>query len=502
MRQQKGGEVSWFKWLVVGLVSFGLSCGFTQPLPQVTANGSTQVPINNTGNTCTLLPGSKTCADSTPCKTDPTGASICLAGVTPPPGGFNVTQTCWQYSYGFSCQNPTMTDSCTAYESNPNCKVVGSTCADTITETGVCDDWNYTYQCQTQAAVTSQQLTCSNGITVGPNSQTFNASVLTTPANTNNTFLNAAIASEIANEGQSYAAAGELMFYGTPENCTKGYFGIKNCCKTAPGAQSNSQIAGLVFANGLQVAKYSGQMLIDTVSPYAYDAMYNLGIWTTAMDTAMVMGQAGNVGTSLASGGLTLGAYGLSYVSSGSFVDGSGLFGGNIQIGSDFADGGFLEFNPYILAAEIAVTVITDLMKCSSGEQLLALHRGADLSVFVGESCSQRIPIIGTCIQWTDSFCSFNTILAKIINEQGKPQLGLSVNDCTGLTPAQLSQINFSLIDFSEFTASLKNQATNGTPTNASIKANYTPIMQATTSGAAQSPKSPVLPTYPTNPSP
>ena len=51
MRQKKGGEVSWLKWLVVGLVSFGLSCGFTQPLPQVIANGSTQVPINNTGNT-------------------------------------------------------------------------------------------------------------------------------------------------------------------------------------------------------------------------------------------------------------------------------------------------------------------------------------------------------------------------------------------------------------------------------------------------------------------
>jgi conjugal transfer mating pair stabilization protein TraN len=100
-------------------------------------------------------------------------------------------------------------------------------------------------------------------------------------------------------------------------------------------------------------------------------------------------------------------------------------------------------------------------------------------------------------VQYVDNYCSFNSLLAEIINIQGKTQIGLPLVGCGGLTPAQLSSIDFSKIDFSAFTSQMAAQATANLPTN--ISGNYTPIEQNSSSGSAQSGSSAVLPTYPSN---
>lgn len=100
-----------------------------------------------------------------------------------------------------------------------------------------------------------------------------------------------------------------------------------------------------------------------------------------------------------------------------------------------------------------------------------------------------------TCIEWTSRYCSFNSVLAKIVNTQGKPQLGLPIADCRGLSTDQLSQIDFSKIDFSEFSTSIVNRAKATAPTQ--MKDSYTPIMQSTKEGSAQSVNQSVLPNYP-----
>ena len=53
-------------------------------------------------------------------------------------------------------------------------------------------------------------------------------------------------------------------------------------------------------------------------------------------------------------------------------------------------------------------------------------------------------------------FCCFSNILEKIIQVQGRAQLGINFGsggspDCRGLTLEELERIDFSLIDFSEF---------------------------------------------------
>jgi conjugal transfer mating pair stabilization protein TraN len=150
-----------------------------------------------------------------------------------------------------------------------------------------------------------------------------------------------------------------------------------------------------------------------------------------------------------------------------------------------------------MFAAAVAVAVIMDLMSCSSEEQLLAIHRGSGLSAYINEYCSSTIPIIGTCIEYTDNYCSFNSVLGEIINIQGKTQLGLSISNCQGITAAQLSQIDFSKINFGAFTQSLLQNAVNGTPSSTSLNTGYTPILQSTTKGSSQSSGATALPAYP-----
>jgi conjugal transfer mating pair stabilization protein TraN len=143
----------------------------------------------------------------------------------------------------------------------------------------------------------------------------------------------------------------------------------------------------------------------------------------------------------------------------------------------------------------VAIQVIQKLASCSQNEQMLALHKGANLSTFIVEECTKKIPITKTCIEWTSRYCSFNSVLAKIVNTQGKPQLGLPIADCRGLSTDQLSQIDFSKIDFSEFSTSIVNRAKATAPTQ--MKDSYTPIMQSTKEGSAQSVNQSVLPNYP-----
>lgn len=438
---------------------------------------------------CSLVPGSQTCVDATPCKTLSDGQTVCLAGTALPAGALAVPQACWKYSYEFACDASAPANSCAPYENNPACGVASSVCTDHKPETGACTSWNFTYNCMTHAAQTTTTLQCSGDL--------FNTSSMTAPANQNNTFAKAAAAMEIARESQVYAQPNQTIFNGVPESCTKGYFGLRNCCSGTPGAVSNrgfmSKVAGQAATS---VAKYAGEKLIDTASPYVFDAMYQNAQYfspgliqsiesakNVVLNGTEGMGEA--IGTNFAANGLTLSAYGFTYGTgtieaanlSSSAVDLSGMFG--METGS-----GFVAFDPYSFAFAIAMQYLISLTQCSQDEMMFQMHKGANLTVYVSENCSKKV--LFKCVEHRQHYCSFNSVLAKIINTQGKTQLGLNVSDCSGLTPEQVSQLDFTQIDMSEFTGQLMEQAQNGLPGN--VKGNYTPIMQTKTTGSAQNP--------------
>ncbi len=95
------------------------------------------------------------------------------------------------------------------------------------------------------------------------------------------------------------------------------------------------------------------------------------------------------------------------------------------------------------------------LSECSGEERELAAWRKKKRCVFVGTYCAEREPITRFCIRKKSSFCCFGTKLARLINSQGRAQLGLGWGDvegpdCRGLTPDELSRLDMSRMNLSE----------------------------------------------------
>ena len=98
------------------------------------------------------------------------------------------------------------------------------------------------------------------------------------------------------------------------------------------------------------------------------------------------------------------------------------------------------------------------LASCDKKEETLAELRSKKRCIQVGTYCAEKIA--GLCIRKKTTFCCYDTKLAKIVQEQGKRQLGLGFGDpkqpqCQGLTIEQLAQLDFSKIDFSEMLADI-----------------------------------------------
>ena len=93
------------------------------------------------------------------------------------------------------------------------------------------------------------------------------------------------------------------------------------------------------------------------------------------------------------------------------------------------------------------------LSSCSGEERELADWRDKKRCVFVGTYCAEKI--LGQCTRKKSSFCCFGNKLSKLLNDQGRRQLGISFGsadapDCRGLTPEELSRIDMSRMDLSE----------------------------------------------------
>ena len=135
---------------------------------------------------------------------------------------------------------------------------------------------------------------------------------------------------------------------------------------------------------------------------------------------------------------------------------------------------------------------------CNSEEEQLRLARQEGQCVYVGSYCSED-SIFG-CLAKKETHCCFRSKLARIIQEQGREQLGLDWGgarspECDGFTGEQLAALDFSVIDFSEYFADAFANIT-GSPDNATMESIIDAYI-ATLSGASGSGCSQFDPGYP-----
>ena len=147
-------------------------------------------------------------------------------------------------------------------------------------------------------------------------------------------------------------------------------------------------------------------------------------------------------------------------------VNGAALPAGSTVLYSSSAvagEGVVVAFDPWSLVIAVIIYVILSMMACNEEEGRLALKEGASLCHSVGTYCSSCLRVLGicvSCVERTTSKCCFNSMLARIVNEQGRAQIGKGWGgaqnaDCSGFTVAQLQTLNFAAMDLSEFYASL-----------------------------------------------
>ena len=92
---------------------------------------------------------------------------------------------------------------------------------------------------------------------------------------------------------------------------------------------------------------------------------------------------------------------------------------------------------------------------CSDEEKELSTQRQHSLCHQVGTFCAEEIPLTGVCLREKTTFCCFSSKLTKLVQEQGRAQIGKGWGeakspDCTGFTKEDLARIDFSRLDLSE----------------------------------------------------
>lgn len=137
--------------------------------------------------------------------------------------------------------------------------------------------------------------------------------------------------------------------------------------------------------------------------------------------------------------------------------------------------------NPATIAIAIAIHFAMEyLMKaCDQMSMETAMEAGSGMCHEVGTYCKKKIPLLG-CVQKATSYCCFNSMLGRIIQEQGRPQL-TSFNgwgkpespQCRGFTPEEFQQLDFAKINLDEYVQEMVTKATS------EIQQNVTSITQS-----------------------
>lgn len=332
--------------------------------------------------------------------------------------GYEVYRDCWRLRDDYTCISAQSTNDCQTLQ-NQGCSPLTSTCMER-SASGACMLSEQTWQCKVATGATTVITHCG--------SQQFcqDGRCFDTSHAPDADFAKAVASLEIQREAGRYLDPDTLeVFKGYDNRCRKKLFGLVNCCKGSGGS-------GGGFSNFSLMAGAAGQVGGAVGSSYMYDALF-----TSDAPNLVISGFEALFGSGGGSSAL------------------AGLMAGNVTVGS------FVEAlipGPWGIA--MLAIQLSGLLSCEQAEQVLAMKRDHRLCHDLGSYCSKRLPIIRTCVETTQSYCCFNSRLSRILNEQGRAQIGRGWGsptrpDCGGFTLDQLQTLDFSRMDLSEFFAEI-----------------------------------------------
>lgn len=359
--------------------------------------------------------------------------------------GESVTRSCWKYEGKYNCEADNYTDECQPLI-DKGCSQIGSECIEYVDAgSGRCSLYEQKYQCKDKEGGTSTVKDCGNQ-TYCMDGKCFDAGY---PPDAD--FGMAMTGMEVVRQMGNYLDPASLtLFNGKSSKCSV-TLGIFNCCQknTKAGSDNGSMMQGI----GMSLVKdvgYEGIRYLGATN--VYDSLYANDMPGFLAEGFGSLFGGSNVSDFAFSPSLSL--YGVT-VGFGSYVPSLGM----TQILS--TESLYVGFDPTSFAISVAIQVIVSLMSCDEDEQILALKRGQNLCYRVGSYCSKKV--LGVCVQKKQSYCCFNSRLARLVAVAGHAQLGKSWGSsknpsCGGFTTAEIALIDFSQINFSEVIGEFKSK--------------------------------------------
>ena len=420
----------------------------------------------------------------------------------------NSTGQCWTDTAGRHCLTPptteTPTTSCSALE-NQGCAFIKSQCLD-ILASGTCWDSVDTYDCGQQVGIpgiqSSTHQQCSGPIRcMGEDCVTVNRTQsqdFTKAVALLNTAQQMAmdLSCDAANTNlQQKDPSSCQVFKGKDGSCKMvgGVVTLVDCCKTPSGSMGLGRYIDLLLATSQ----------LDNVVKRMDATSAVRGTWETLRTPFSVAGDAWNsVQANFASGvndlvgsdmlsvtdvaeqglldslkgelmnsvaewiGSTFGeAAGNALFSAGgqAAFDSMGNLtpaaqSGGVELGGGAAVAG--EMLSTLLGAYtivmIVIMIIQIVWSCEMPEYELAAKKQLKVCRDIGTFCASKAPITGLCLIRKESYCCYNSPLARILNEQIKPQLGMDFGSpenpqCTGIKVSDLDKVDWSQVNLDEW---------------------------------------------------
>ena len=335
------------------------------------------------------------------------------AGVKFVDGKF-VYRDCWAWSVSYTCLT-TSDDDCAKWEADPECRLVNEVCP----EGDPCLRPLRTYECVRPGESFELGETCGGEVCVGDLCHATDG-----PADED--LADAIVQIEIGRQLGLYGdVTGNRFFSGEALHC-KDRKGAPSCCRTevVPGMSNTNFAAYLVW--GAAGAAWEGVKYVG--SPYVYDLL----AWSDHTEWLL----------NALYGSAASGAYSPSFSFWGASVT---MTEGQMQF--SFSIEGFL--------AAAALRFWNRHKTCDAEDQKVAMARGQGLCRFIGTHCVDKVPGLG-CVKREEVYVCFNSLLARLINEQGRAQIGrgwgsVETPDARGFTIEEIEALDFTEMDFTAF---------------------------------------------------
>lgn len=339
--------------------------------------------------------------------------------------GVAITRSCWAYERNVACDGETASNECTPLIEK-GCQPQNSECRQRNVATGQCEQYLDTYSCPLPAETVTSATDCPANVSC------LGTHCFNTASATDQDFAKTMTLMEAVREAGVYLDVDKLeIFKGEADSCRKRL--LTNCCD-----------------NDTSGAGMTNKKLFGTGSNLVYDVLMNAG--NQQFLTQGLKALLANTGL----GGSFL-SYGVTLAEQGSTLSPALLI---LNPGSPT----LIALNPWALSISIIMYSVMSLTECNVEEAKLALKEGAGLCHTIGTYCSSCIRILGKCVSCIEHLtqkCCFNSKLARLVNEQGRIQVGKTWGtaqspDCSGFSIAEVQRLDFGAMDLSEFYASIQ----------------------------------------------